>query len=103
MCRQPGQPRLEVVRVHPGARVDRRDGGTYRPSVLAHVSTLRNSPQRDLMSRWNVLPCIEGSLANLRALPAHEGNWRHGDVIQRIKAQQARKSAGIVVAHQVPG
>ena len=65
--------------------------------------TLRNSPQRDLMSRWNVLPCIEGSLANLRALAAHEGDWRHGDVIQWIKAQQARKSAGIVVAHQVSG
>ena len=55
------------------------------------------------MSRWNVLQYIEGSLANLRALAAHEGDWRHGDVIQWIKAQQARKSAGIVVAHQVPG
>ena len=103
MRRQPGQPRLEVVRVHPGARVDRRDGCTYRPSVLAHVSTLRNSPQRDLMSRWNVLQYVEGGLANLRALAAHQGDRRDGDVIQWIKAQQAWKSAGIVVAHQVSG
>jgi hypothetical protein len=103
MRRQPGEPRLQVVRVHPGARVDRRDGGTYRPSVLAHLRTLRNSPQRDLMSRWNVLPYVEGSLANLRTLAAHEADWCHGDVIHWIKAQQARKSVGIVVAHQVSG
>ena len=103
MRRQPDEPRLQVVRVHPGARVDRRDGGSYRPSVLAHLRTLRNSPQRDLMSRWNVLQNVEGSLANLRALAAHEAGWRHGDVVQWIKAQHARKSAGIVVAHQVPG
>jgi hypothetical protein len=55
------------------------------------------------MSRWNVLPCVKGSLANLRALPAREGDWCNGDVIQWIKAQQAWKSAGIVVAHQVSG
>jgi len=103
MCRQPGELRREVVRVHPGARVDRRDGCTYRPSVLAHPGTVRNSPERDLMSRWNVLQYAEGGLANLRALAAHEGDRRHGDVIQWIKAQHARKGAGIVVTHQVPG
>jgi hypothetical protein len=55
------------------------------------------------MSRWNVLQYAEGGLANLRALAAHEGDRRHGDVIQWIKAQHARKGAGIVVTHQVPG
>jgi hypothetical protein len=55
------------------------------------------------MSRWNVLPYVEARLANVRALAAHEADWRHGDVIQWIKAQQARKSVGIVVAHQVSG
>jgi hypothetical protein len=103
MSRQPGEPRLKIVRVHPAASVDRRGGGTYRPSVLAHFRTLRNSPQRDLMSRWNVLPYVEGARANLRALAAHEADWRHGDVIQWIKTQQARESVGIVVAHQVSG
>ena len=103
MCRQPGEPRLQIVRVHPGARVDRRRGGTYRPSVLAYLGTVRNSPERDLMSRWNVLQYAEGGLANLRSLAAHEGDRRDCDVIQWIKAQHARKSAGIVVAHQVPG
>ena len=55
------------------------------------------------MSRWNVLQCDEGGLADQRALAASDADRRHGDVIQWIKAQHARKSAGIVVAHQVSG
>ena len=55
------------------------------------------------MSRWNVLQYDEGGLANPRALAAPEADRRHGDVIQWIKAQHARQSAGIVVAHQVSG
>jgi len=89
--------------MHPGTRVDRRDGGTYRPSVLAHQCTLRDSPQRDLMSRWNVLQYDEGALARPCALATQEADWRDGDVIQQIKVQHARKCAGIVLAHQVPG
>jgi len=89
--------------MHPGARVDRHDGGTYRPSVLAHLCALRNSPQRDLMSRWNVLQHDEGALASPRALATHEADWRDGDVIQWIKAQRARKSVGIIVVHQESG
>jgi hypothetical protein len=55
------------------------------------------------MSRWNVLQYVEGDLASPCALAAHEADRRHGDVIPWIKAHEARKSAGIVVLHQVSG
>lgn len=101
--RDPGEPSPQIVRVHPGTGLDRRDGGTNRPSVLAHSCTLRNSLQRDLMSRWNVLEYDEGALANPGPLTAHEADRRNGNVIQWIKAQHARQGAGIVVAHRVSG